>query len=200
MAGDMITSTPNFIELSANQLSRIHSKYGVYTCVGDHDNWAYRGDYDRSLREVTQALSKSGIPMIDNDKLVLGIDSSNVEVTFITNTYVERANSKILDSLTNNNNKADLKIFLTHQPRELLINKAVEMNYDLYLCGHTHGGQITFLFPFYNLSPTLAETTYMRGDFWFGDMLMIVTRGLGMSLAPVRFNSTPEITVITLSK
>lgn len=43
MAGDMITSTPNFIEFSAKQLSKVKAKYGVYTCVGDHDNWAYRG-------------------------------------------------------------------------------------------------------------------------------------------------------------
>jgi predicted MPP superfamily phosphohydrolase len=31
-------------------------------------------------------------------------------------------------------------------------------------------------------------------------MLMIVTRGLGMSLVPMRYNSTPEITVIVLRK
>ena len=200
MAGDMITSTPNFIQLSANQLSKIKSKHGVFTCVGDHDNWAYRGDYDRSLSEVTAALHSANVPMIDNDKMILGIDSANIEVTFITNTYVERASNVILDSLTKNINQTDLRIFLTHQPREFLINKAAENNYDLYLCGHTHGGQVTFLFPFFNLSPTLAETSYMRGNFWFDNMLMIVTRGLGMSLAPVRFNSTPEITVITLSK
>ena len=198
MAGDMITSTPNFIEISANQLSKVKAKYGVFTCVGDHDNWAYRGDNERSLSEISEALRNVNIPMIDNDKLVLGIDNANIEVTFITNTYVETINERTLDSLTNNKNKADLRIFLTHQPRDFMIDKASEKGYDLYLCGHTHGGQITFLFPFYNLSPTLAETTYMRGDFWFGNMLMVVTRGLGMSLAPVRFNSTPEITVIKL--
>jgi len=200
MAGDMITSTPDFIELSANQLSKIKSIYGVYTCVGDHDNWAYRRDIFRSRNAVIDALANVNIPMIDNDKLILGIDSVNIEVTFITNTYSERVYEKTLDSLTDDINNADLRILLTHQPREFLIKKAKVKNYDLYLCGHTHGGQITFLFPFYNLSPTMIETKYMRGDFWFNNMLMIVTRGLGMSLAPVRFNSTPEITVITLSK
>jgi len=29
-------------------------------------------------------------------------------------------------------------------------------------------------------------------------MLMIINRGLGMSLAPLRYNSTPEITLINL--
>ena len=79
-------------------------------------------------------------------------------------------------------------------------------NFDLYLAGHTHGGQISFVFPFVQLTPTLFETTYIQGDFWFDDpdkvgtgMLMIVTRGLGMSIAPLRYNSTPEITLIVLS-
>ena len=200
IAGDMITSTPDYIKLSAKQLSKIKSKYGAFTCVGDHDNWAYRGNIIRSRNEITNALADVNIPMIDNDKLILGVDSANIEVTFITNTYSERINGDILERLTQDKNKADLRILLTHQPREFLIEKALEKNFDMYLCGHTHGGQITFLFPFYNLSPTLSETSFMRGDFHFGDMLMVVTRGLGMSLAPVRFNSTPEITIITLSK
>jgi predicted MPP superfamily phosphohydrolase len=200
MAGDMITSTPNYIEFSAEQLSRVNAKHGVFTCVGDHDNWAYRGDNERSLSEITKALSKVDIPMIDNNKLVLGIDSSNIEVTFITNTYVETISEKLLDSLTQNSSNADLRIFLTHQPREFLIKQAERNDYDLYLCGHTHGGQITFLFPFYNLSPTMIETPYMRGEFWIGKMMMVVTRGLGMSLAPIRYNSTPEVTLITLNK
>ena len=136
--------------------------------------------------------------MIDNNKMVLGIDSSNIEVTFITNTYSEKINENVLDSLIQNSNKADLRIFLTHQPKEQLIKKANDGGYDLYLCGHTHGGQISFLFPFFHLSPTLVETSYMRGDYWLGDMMMVVTRGLGMSLAPIRYNSEPEITIITL--
>ncbi|MBK7104954.1 MAG: metallophosphoesterase [Ignavibacteriae bacterium] len=200
MAGDMITSTPDFIELSANQLSKLKSKYGIYTCVGDHDNWAYRGDNERSLNEVTNALSKVNIPMINNNKLYLGVGEANIEVTFVTNTYVETISDKVLDSLSTSNGKSDLRIFLTHQPREFLLEKAIEKKYDLFLAGHTHGGQITFLFPFYNLSPTMIETPYMRGEFNFGKTLMIVTKGLGMSLAPVRYNATPEISVIKLSK
>ena len=71
-------------------------------------------------------------------------------------------------------------------------------NYDLFLAGHTHGGQITLVFPFIQLTPTLIETRYIKGDFYFNDMLAIVCGGLGMSLAPVRYNSTPEIVIITL--
>ena len=198
IAGDLITSTPDYIEESAKFVAKIKSKYGIYSCIGDHDNWAYREDTPRSIREITDALAKHGIEMIDNSKRKIEIGSSKICITFITNTYVETIDQRVLDSLTYNDNDCDLKIFLTHQPRSYLVDKAIAKDYDLFLAGHTHGGQITLLFPFVYITPTMFETKYIRGDFWFGKTLMIVTRGLGMSLAPIRYNSTPEVTLITL--
>jgi uncharacterized protein len=198
IAGDFITSSPDYIQESADYVAKIKSNYGIYACVGDHDNWAYRDDYARSLREVSEALTGKGINFINNSKKEILIDSSKICITFITNTYVEQVDRNILDSLTYNDNDCDLKIFLTHQPRGFLVDKAVERSYDLFLAGHTHGGQITLAFPFIYITPTMFETSFIRGDFHFGDMLMIVTRGLGMSLAPIRYNSTPEVTLIVL--
>lgn len=196
IGGDIITGTSDYLNISAEYLGKIKSKYGVYSCVGDHDNWMYRREYERSVNDVTKALESVNVKMIDNDKVTIDIDTAKVRITFITNTYVERIDSTKLDSLTNHSAGYDLKIFLTHQPREYLINEAHKKDYDLMLVGHTHGGQITILFPFYNFTPTLIETEYVKGDFRFGDMLMIVNRGLGVSLSPVRYNSTPEITLI----
>ncbi|QQS36232.1 MAG: metallophosphoesterase [Ignavibacteriales bacterium] len=199
IAGDVITSTPDYIGTAAEYLGKLKSKYGVYTCVGDHDNWAYREDNPRSIREVTEELKKYNVKMLDNDRLTLDINNSKVNITFVTNTYVERIAPSLLDSLSNHSSDYDLKIFLTHQPREYLIDAAQKHNYDLFLAGHTHGGQITLLFPFFNLTPTLIETDFVKGDRKFGKMLAIVTRGLGMSLAPIRYNSTPEVTLISIS-
>lgn len=198
IAGDLITSTPDYIKVSAEFLGGIESKYGVFSCVGDHDNWAYRRDTERSLKEISEELTNYNIEMVDNQKREIIIDSNKIGITFVTNTYVESIKNNFLDTLTNGDNSDNLKIFLTHQPRQFLIDKAIERKYDLFLAGHTHGGQLSFLFPFINLSPTLFETKYVRGDFYFGNMLAIVTRGLGMSLVPLRYNSTPEITVIVI--
>ena len=205
VGGDVITSTPDYINEAAEYIGKIKSKYGIYSCVGDHDNWAYHNEYSRSLNEVESALKYHGIEMVDNGKRYINVDGSEIEITFVTNTYVERIPVNQLDSLADLKHKYALKIFLAHQPREFLVKAALKYNYDLYLAGHTHGGQITFLFPFKNLSPTLIETPYVRGDFYFtkenGEkLLMIVTRGLGMSIAPVRYNSTPEITVVIIEK
>ena len=200
IGGDIITGSPDYIKIGANYLGKIKTRFGAFSCVGDHDNWAYRSDMKRSLHEVEQAMLNAGVPMIDDENRTVKVDSAKIKVSFVKNTYVDKAPNGILDTLAYDSTKYDLKIFLVHQPRQRLIDFAVKHNYDLYLCGHTHGGQMTFLFPFYNISPTQIETPYMRGNFKFGNLLMIVTRGLGMSVAPVRYNSTPEITVITLKR
>jgi predicted MPP superfamily phosphohydrolase len=197
VAGDFITTGPKYIDISANLIGTLHSRYGIFSCIGDHDNWAYRGDVTRSLTEVKNALKKNNVEMIDNSYRMIKVDSATIDITFITYTYVEKIQNSTLDSLVKTGS-GDLKIFLTHQPRQHLIDAATKNNYNLFLAGHTHGGQITFLFPFIWLTPTLFETSYIRGDFWFNDILVIVTRGLGMSLAPLRYNSTPEITLITI--
>jgi predicted MPP superfamily phosphohydrolase len=200
IAGDMITSTPNYINTSAKYVGELKSKYGIYSCIGDHDNWAYWRENGRSVKEITDALKKYNVQMIDNGSKVIGVNKSQVRITFITNTYVEKVSDEILDSLAQLEKNYDLKIFLTHQPRNKFIESAVKHNYNLLLNGHTHGGQVTFFFPFHNLSATMIETKYVRGDFYFGNMLMIVTRGLGMSLLPLRYNSTSEVTLIVLNK
>jgi predicted MPP superfamily phosphohydrolase len=197
IAGDIITSTPNYIDLAAKQIGKIKSTHGTYSCVGDHDNWAYRQDYIRSLREVDSALSNNNVSMLDNQLHYIEVDSSRIGIAFITHNYVTEISETTLRNVVSSN-KADFKIFLTHQPQDFLIDSAVKNNYDLFLAGHTHGGQITLLFPFIQLTPTLVETRYIKGDFYFGNTLAVICGGLGMSLAPVRYNSTPEIVMLIL--
>lgn len=198
IAGDLITSTPDYIQTAAKWTGKIRSKYGVYSCVGDHDNWAYRPDYARSIREISTALSHQNVKMINNGNMSFQKGDTRITVTFVTNTYVGSVSESILDSLSVNADSANLKIFLTHQPAEWLVDAAKEKHYDIMLAGHTHGGQVSFLFPFLSLTPTLLETKYVRGVFEYKEMMLIVCRGLGVSILPVRYNSTPEVISITL--
>lgn len=200
VGGDIITSTPDYIPTGAKYLGNIKSRCGVYSCVGDHDNWAYRNDFERSRSEVKFALLKNNVRMLDNESLMIPLKDFKLFLSFTTNTYMDKTSDRILDSLAEQSTGSDFKIIITHQPLKNVILNSVKNDFDLILAGHTHGGQITFLFPFYNLSPTIFETKYLRGEFDFGKTKMLVCRGLGMSLAPVRYNSTPEILLIELIK
>ena len=200
VGGDIITSTPDYISTGAKYLGKIKSWYGVYSCVGDHDNWAYRNDYQRSRNEVRAALLKNNVRMLDNESLMIPLKDFKLFLSFTTNTYMDKTTDRTLDSLAKQSTGSDFKIMITHQPLKNVILNSVKNYFDLILAGHTHGGQITFLFPFFNLSPTIFETKYLRGEFDFGKTKMLVCRGLGMSLAPVRYNSTPEIILLELKK
>ena len=72
---------------------------------------------------------------------------------------------------------------------------------DLYLCGHTHGGQVAL--PFYGALMTQSRygKKYEAGLYQFGHIQLYVNRGIGMSdgwLPRVRFFARPEITVFEI--
>ncbi|MCK4999922.1 MAG: metallophosphoesterase [Anaerohalosphaera sp.] len=76
-----------------------------------------------------------------------------------------------------------------------------ELNVDLYLSGHTHGGQIAL--PFYGAVITLSKfgKKYEAGLYEVDDMVLYVNRGIGMEgmMAPrMRFCARPEIAVFDI--
>jgi predicted MPP superfamily phosphohydrolase len=90
-------------------------------------------------------------------------------------------------------------VLLYHSPD--LMPEAVELGVDLYLCGHTHGGQIRL--PFFGALVTSSHfwKRYEMGRYDADGTTLYVSRGLGMEGlgAPrARFLSPPEVIVWTL--
>ena len=68
------------------------------------------------------------------------------------------------------------------------------------LSGHAHGGQ--FRLPFIGgvIAPDQGIfPKYDAGKFTENDTSMIVSRGLGNSIIPIRFNNDPELVIVELS-
>ena len=88
------------------------------------------------------------------------------------------------------------KIFLYHYPD--LMRALADRRVDLYLAGHTHGGQIAL--PFYGALMTLSwyGKKYEAGLFHDRNTWLYVNRGIGMEggVPRVRFWAPPEVTVI----
>jgi len=69
----------------------------------------------------------------------------------------------------------------------------------LALCGHAHGGQ--FRLPFIGglIAPNQGFLPkYDAGKYQENNTTMIVSRGIGNSIIPIRFNNRPEIVVVAL--
>lgn len=91
------------------------------------------------------------------------------------------------------------RILLYHSPE--LMPQAAACGIDLYLCGHTHGGQVRL--PLYGAVITSSQLgkQYEMGHYRLGRTHLYVSRGIGLeglSAPRVRFLCPPEITLVTL--
>lgn len=88
-------------------------------------------------------------------------------------------------------------ILLSHRPEAF--DAYVDADADLVLCGHTHGGQVRLPFVGGVIAPNQGFfPKYDAGKFSRRDTTMIISRGLGNSVIPVRINDRPEIAVVEL--
>jgi predicted MPP superfamily phosphohydrolase len=69
----------------------------------------------------------------------------------------------------------------------------------LYLCGHTHAGQVCLPGRISLYRPSGCRIR-MGGVWRVGDMHGYTSAGAGTSMLPVRFNCPPEIARITLRR
>jgi len=91
-------------------------------------------------------------------------------------------------------------ILLFHNPdADVVLNKETE-RIALYLCGHTHGGQIAL--PIYGalITQSIQGKRYERGLHKLNNMYLYTSRGIGMEghFPRLRFFSKPEVTVFHL--
>lgn len=89
------------------------------------------------------------------------------------------------------------RILLAHDPAHF--ESYSQAGYDLVLCGHVHGGQfrIPLIGGLYGPGQGLFPE-YETGVYSNGRTDMVVSRGIGNSVIPVRLNNRPEVILITL--
>ena len=189
--GDLVTSGTGYIEAAAEALGKLEARYSTYACLGDHDFFS-------DSAKVISSLEKSGVTVLNNSVALVPTNPSPISLVGITNVYRTRPAENVLQTLEQQRTQAAVNILLTHQPSEWLVKHAEENRYDLFLAGHTHGGQIVFPLPGFLLTGSSFETAYVSGLYRVGSMYVSVTNGFGLTLAPVRYNAPAEITLITL--
>ncbi len=89
------------------------------------------------------------------------------------------------------------RLALLHTPD--LFAWAQQHQFHLALAGHNHGGQIRLPGIGPIVSPSKFGTRYAAGLFETGGTVMHVSQGSG-SLAPLRWNCPPELTLLTLRR
>lgn len=171
------------IEKIVTYLSEIKSKYGIYAVLGNHDNY-----YGKN--KVLSAFSQSNITVLDNQNIIIPVHNSKISIAGVSDLSTDIPN---IDKALNHTKLPT--VLLSHSP-DLFYDIH---NVDLMLAGHTHGGQIVFPFIGALLVPSNYGQKYRYGFIREPRKNMIVSKGLGTSLLPLRLNCRPEIVVIQFS-
>lgn len=176
----------------------------VYYVTGNHEWWSGKyGELRKDLESLgVNILSDDKIEIINENKVlnIIGIDdpAKYYKEYYKPNDAYNIINEKI-DTLLENIKEEQVTILLSHRPELFELYK--DKDIDLILCGHAHGGQIRLPFIGGIISPNQGFfPKYDGGRYNYKQVNMIVNRGLGNSIVPMRIFNRPEVGVIVLSK
>ena len=198
ITGDLVDSSKTDFDITLKFIQEAKKIAPLYYVTGNHEAWLK--DYN-VLRE---RLEKENINMMDDQSLFVEKGNKKIQIFGIQDPdFVEAIDmgsiqGEIVGIKTNELlDRNYFNILLSHRPEHF--SHYVEAEVDLVLSGHAHGGQ--FRIPF--LGGLIAPNQgffpeYTAGLYQENNTSMIVSRGLGNSIIPLRLNNMPELVIIEL--
>ena len=197
ITGDLIDSRKTNIAVAlafAEEAVRIAPCYYV---SGNHE--ARVPEY----RELKAGLEAAGVTVLDDARVEIEISGKSITIIGVNDPsfladYLT-SDAAIMDRKLSelSSEDASFTILLSHRPE--LFDTYVSHEMDLVLTGHAHGGQFRLpligglIAPNQGLFPKYDDGLYSEEN-----TNMIVSRGLGNSIIPFRFNNRPEVVLIEL--
>ncbi len=203
LTGDIIDSRNTDVDVAINFIEQAVEIAPTYYVTGNHE-FRILKEYD----EMEESMLRLGVNVLRNEESYIEIDGESIKIIGLDASmksssgffYVPGVNNvevaKILNEFKNNE---IYSILLSHRPE--LFNLYVEGEIDLAFTGHTHGGQIRIPFLGGVIAPNQAGLfpKHDSGLFTENETNMIVSRGVGNSVIPIRIFNRPEIVVVQLN-
>jgi predicted MPP superfamily phosphohydrolase len=199
---DIIVLTGDYVNLATREdprsqqdtralLAQLRAPYGVYAVAGTVD--------DEPLEAMEIFFAGLEVTVLEDQVVRLPPEHGGLAIVGIAN-YGRRDEGERLREAMGTVPAGAYTLLLHHTPD--LVEVAAEAGVDLYLAGHTHGGQVRL--PFYGAILTFSKygKRFEMGQYTVGPTTLYVSRGLGMEgfwVTPrVRFLCPPEVVVIDL--
>ncbi len=206
--GDWVNHFASELEPFVPDLARIKSKYGKFSCWGNHDYAMYYPWYSEqerlgNFKRLKELLQDSGFTILENQGII--INHNGVKVGIAGTEYWGRALRTKYGRLAQAYEKikdADYKILLTHDPdhfTEHIVHRLDKYPLDLVLSGHTHGFQMGIQFKGYAFSPAQFMYKHWKGLYAVNNTYHFVTVGVGSIGYLGRAGIYPEIAIIELT-
>ncbi|MBR2024533.1 MAG: metallophosphoesterase [Clostridia bacterium] len=200
ITGDLIDSRNTKTEISLDFVKKLVEIAPCYYVMGNHESRLteiypnFENDLKNLgvtvLRNQAVTLNKNGetITLIGLDDPRLSSKAKNVDS--VCQTVKDQLSNFEINTYT---------IVMCHRPEAF--TEYVNANVDLALTGHAHGGQVILPFIGGVIAPNQGLfPKYYKGTHTENNTTMIVSRGLGNSLCPIRINNSPEIIIVELGE
>ncbi|MBR2877130.1 MAG: metallophosphoesterase [Clostridia bacterium] len=199
ITGDSVDRFNTDIDISLQFAENAMKICDIYFVPGNHELSIETEIYEKYITRLSEAgvkILKDENTFIEKNSekiLITGINDASAYKTEFGEKYIDKTTEKI-NSL---NDEAYFSILLAHHPE--LFPEYAKTNIDLVFSGHAHGGQFRLpliggiIAPEQGLFPE-----YDSGIFNENNTTMVVSRGLGNSIIPLRINNPPEIVSVTL--
>jgi predicted MPP superfamily phosphohydrolase len=197
ISGDMIDSRNTNVKVALELAEAMVAIAPCYYVNGNHEarlsEYADLGDGLTALGVVV--LEDSSVTVEHDGEIftVVGVSDPSFKVDYLTDDE-ESVMRQTLDELADTDG---FTVLLSHRPE--LFELYAEYGFDLVFSGHAHGGQfrLPFIGGLYAPGQGLLPE-YDAGVFASAGTNMIVSRGIGKSVVPMRINNSPEIVVVEL--
>jgi len=200
ITGDLVDSRHTNIDIAINFSKEAVKIAPVYYVTGNHESRL------EQYSKLKTGLEKAGVVVLENEAIQLENNNEKImlaglsDPSFIIKSNKSKEIPDMVSTKLNNliDDKSKYTILLSHRPE--LFEIYVNCNVNLVLSGHAHGGQ--FRFPFIGglIAPNQGFfPKYDAGLYTNNSTNMVVSRGIGNSIIPIRFNNRPEIVLIELN-
>ncbi len=173
------------LRLMEKLVNTIRAPFGVTGILGNHD-WL----------EMVPGLEHTGIRMLLNETQALEKGSEAIWLLGLDDVHYYETGD--LEKAVGAAPTDAVRILLVHSPE--IIPEAFTAGMDLYLCGHSHGGQICLPGGKPIITHCRCARSYKAGAWRHESMRGYTSRGVGTSLFPIRLFCQPEIIIHTLRK
>ena len=197
ITGDLIDSNRTDIDIAVRFMQQAVRIAPGYFVTGNHEAWIGE-DYQQLEKKMIDV----GVRVLHDEVLPIYKDGESIQLIGLddpdfTDRDAEVQESMLYTKLKNLKLQDGFKLLLSHRPETF--HSYVSTNVDLVLSGHAHGGQ--FRMPFIGgiVAPNQGLfPEYDAGVFGERGTTMVVSRGIGNSIIPVRLNNRPEIVIVKL--
>lgn len=188
LTGDLVDSNHTNVDRAVQFVDEIVKICPVYYVTGNHEYWLEKSEYD----ELMDGLIGAGVVILDDQDVEISRGDAKFRLVGLDDKSLTDGTLEALLS-----DEKEFTVVLAHEPQYLV--RYASSGVDLVLSGHAHGGQFRLPFVGGIVAPDqgfLPE--YTAGEYYMNGTEMIVSRGLGNSVIPVRLFNFPEIVCVDL--